>query len=220
MPSSSALITVLSLTSVGAALGFANYRKTPKHFRPIIFYLAYTFLAEIANYLMAKYLRNNMPGYHVGIPIELLILMVFFYRNIDNEKIYRFIPWMTGILILLSLLNTLFLQPFNTMPDNISKVFPMIIIAFTAYLFFEKLETAGKNNIFKDPGFIATIAFLWFNIISFLFFLFYPFFTRHYISTVEISKIHYASNIVFYSILCYAMIVNINSNKHVSKLYK
>lgn len=214
------LIIVLFLTSVGATVGFANYRKTPKNIRPIIFYLAYTFFGEIVNYTMAKYLRNNMPGYHIGIPLELLILMVFFYRNIDNEKIYRYVPWITGILIFLSLINTLFFQPFHTMPDNISRVFPMVIIVFTAYLFFEKLETAGQTNVFNDPAFLAIIAFLWFNIISFLFFLFFPFFMRQHINTVVLSRIHFTSNIVFYSILCYAMIVNFNSKKHVTKLYK
>lgn len=214
------LIIVLFLTSAGAAVGFVNYRKTPKNIRPIIFYLAYTFFGEIVNYLLAKYLRNNMPGYHIGIPMQLLILMVFFYRNIDNEKIYRYIPWITGIFMFLSLLNTLFFQPINTMPDNMSKIFPLIIIVFTAYLFFEKLETAGQENVFKDPAFLATIALLWFNIISFLFFLFFPFFMRQHIATSALSKIHYTSNIVFYSILCYAMIVNLNSKKHVAKFYQ
>lgn len=214
------LVIVLSLTAVGAGIGFANYRSTPKHVRPIIFYLAYIFIGEVANYIMAKYLKNNMPGYHIGIPIELLILMLFFYRNIDNEKIYRFIPGITVILIFSSIINTLFFQPLKTLPDNISTVFPIIIIVFTAYLFFEKLETNGQEDIFKDPAFLATIALLWFNIISFLFFLFYPFLTRQKISTVAISKIHYISNIVFYLILFYAMIVNFNSKKHVTKLYK
>jgi hypothetical protein len=208
----------ISIVAIGFILGVFRYQKADKSIRPVIIYLGLVLFSELVNYWMAKYYRNNMPAFHLLIPIQFLVLGIFFYNNIMDKKIKKSILWTIGGMLLFALVNTIYLQPIKTLPENFMKPITLIYIFWAALLFMQQLDLPAKENIFKNPVFIVTVAVLWFNIISFMFFLLYGFINKYHLPTTYITYIHYFSNLVYYLLLLSAMGFAKLYFKHVRKI--
>lgn len=184
----------------GIIAGIFNYRKKIV-IRPVVLLFAVTFFAEILSYYTGKYYRNNMPVAHIFNPIQLSVWGYFFYKNFSNIKAKKIIKWVTIAMILFSIFNTLFIQPIKTFPDNFIKLETMLLIISGAYLFIQQLELPSGINIFKEPVFVTSVAILWFNLLSFLFFLLLAYMIANKISTVNMRVLHFFSNYVYYVLL-------------------
>ncbi len=194
-------ILYLIIISIGFLAGISFFKKSSGSIRPIIIYLGLVLVLEISSHYMAVIYKNNMPGFHISIPLYFLVIGTFFYNNIVDEKIKKSIPWTVGALLLFAIVNAVFFQPMNSFPDNVSKVTSFFYIVWAALLFIQHLDNSSAENIFKNPVFVATIAIMWFNIISLSFFLLYPFMTKHNLPSTSVYNIHYFSNYVYYLLL-------------------
>ena len=198
--------------------GIIRYKKNNSEMLPVIILLGVTLVAEIISYFMAKVYRNNMPGYHFFNPLQLIIWGFFFYATIEDEKIKKSIPWTLGIVLLFSIINTLFFQPLKTMPDNFMKVATLVNIIWAGLLFMQQLDVPARENIFKNPLFIIALAVMWFNIISSFYFILYGFMVKYKLSSHYVHQIHYFSNLVYYLLFFVAMLLLKPSPNHVRKI--
>jgi hypothetical protein len=208
------LVIILS----GFITGFSHFKSAGKNIRPVIIYLGVILFSELFSFFMAKYYRNNMPVYHIVTPLHFLLLGIFFYRNIIDTRIKIFSRWIIGGFIFFSLINTIFIQNILTFPGNFTNSITLIYIFFSASLFLQQLELPSSENIFKNPVFIIATAILWFNIVSFLFFLLYDFAKTYKLDMSYMNNIHYFSNIVYYLLLLSAMIFSKLNFKHAGKI--
>lgn len=176
-----------------------------RRLRPVVFYLGIILTSELLSFFMAKYYRTNMPVYHLLTPVHFIALGLFFYQNIEHQKIKKAVIILMAATLLFSVVNSSFFQPVDTFPSHVTNLLPLLYIAWAAWLFMQQLELPARENIFKNPVFIVSVAVLWFNIISFLFFLLYDFMAEYKLNLKIISNIHYFSNIVYYLLLCTAM---------------
>ena len=198
--------------------GIIRYKKNNSEMLPVIILLGVTLVAEIISYFMAKVYRNNMPGYHFFNPLQLIIWGFFFYATIEDEKIKKSIPWTLGIVLLFSIINTLFFQPLKTLPDNFMKVATLVNIIWAGLLFMQQLDVPARENIFKNPLFIVALAVMWFNIISSFYFILYGFMVKYKLSSYYVHQIHYFSNLVYYLLFFVAMLLLKPSLNHVRKI--
>jgi hypothetical protein len=170
-----------------------------KKISPAVWLLGCTLLNEICSWLAGKYYRNNMPVYHVSIPVLTGIWALFYYRNITSIRVKNLVVWSYVIFLLLAIINSL-------------------MIAWSAVLMIQMLDAPGSQNLFKEPIFLINIAILWFNLFSFAYFALRNYMIAQHISTTALSQILLIANYVFYSIILLAMIFNFIQNKHESRI--
>ncbi len=194
-------ILYLIIICTGFAVGISFFRKSSSTIRPIIIYLGLVLILEISSHYMAVIYKNNMPGFHISMPLYFIVIGIFFYNNIVDDRVKKSIPWTIAGLVLFAIVNAVFFQPINSFPDNVSKGTTFFYIAWAAFLFIQHLDNTSAENIFKNPVFVAAIAIMWFNIISLSFFLLYPFMTRHNLPSYSVYNIHFFSNYIYYLLL-------------------
>ncbi|RYD78804.1 MAG: hypothetical protein EOP53_10600 [Sphingobacteriales bacterium] len=165
---------------------------------------------------MAKYLRNSVPMEHIYMPVSVILSGWFYYQNIEDERSKMIIKWVTPLMVIFSISNTLFIQDINTYPDNIMKVATLFNLIWGAVLLIQFLDIPASENVFKNPYFLVALGIVWFNIISSLYFFLTAFLTRNKISPHLVSWLHYGSNYIYYIILFVAMIfLRRKNNNHV-----
>ena len=132
---------------------------------------------------------------------------VFFYRNSNNYLFRNTIIFLSGLFICCSILSSFLWQKIHVFPGDIIKFETLILLSWSFFLFVEFLDKPGDENIFINPAFILTVAVIWFNLISFLFFDLFNFFLINKIPTDSIRAVHYFSNYVYYLLLVIAMLL-------------
>lgn len=207
-------IIYLCIITAGFFLGLSFFKKSAHQVRPITIYLGMVLFLEISSHYMAVIYRNNMPGLHISIPLYFLVIGIFFYRNIADERIRQTIPYTIGALLIFAIVNAVLFQPMNTFPGNVSRYTSFVYIVWAALLFIQHLDHSSAENIFKNPVFVAATAILWFNIISLSFFLLYPFMIKYKLPGNDLQSIHYFSNYVYYILLLLAIVFAKNQIKN------
>jgi hypothetical protein len=199
-------IPIISILLTGFVCGLIRYRRKVQ-LRPVIILLGVTLAAELSSYYMAIMYRNNMPVSHFFNPVQMIIWAVFFYSVIEDPRIKKAIVWITTAMLVFAVTNSFFLQPIKTFPDNFLKLETMLFVLWGAALFIQQLDSESDVSIFKDSLFVTSVAVLWFNLISFLFFLLYAYMIKHKLPTVTLRTIHQYSNYVYYLLLLTAILL-------------
>jgi hypothetical protein len=186
------------------ALSYTRYRKL----RSVTLLLTLTFISEITAQFCAVKFRNNMPVYHLFSPLQLLLLGLFFFNNLEHGAARSALPKIIIAAIAFSIINAVFIQGINAYPSYFFNIESLIVILYSSILFIQYLERPSEENIFKNPVFIADIAILWFYIFSFLYFLVYDYFVKMNISRAMLRTIQVFSNYIYYLMLFYAMLTS------------
>ena len=205
-----------AILTMGVVTGLYYYRQK-KNLRPVIILLAITLLAEIIAYFMGKYFRNAMPVAHFFNPVQLGIWAIFFYRVYEESRVKKIVLWLTAGMLIFAVINSVFLQPLKTFPDNFLKLETTLFILWGGYLFMRRLDTPSHISIFKDPLFVIAVAILWFNLLSFSFFLLQAYVGAEQLAFRLIS-IHLISNYIYYLLLSIAIALPQKQLQHEGEL--
>jgi hypothetical protein len=206
MPKTEYLIYLI-IIAVSFLLGLIfSYKK--KQLKWVVILLGITLLSEILTRIFAYKIKNSNPVYHFFTPIQIMLWNMFFLSVLKSKKIKRIISPLSAALIFFSIINSVLLEGLRTFPENILRLESVFLIFCGVCLFIEKLDEPSEQNLFKSPVFIISIAVLWFNLISFIFFESYNFFLRNKIPSQSIRTIHYISNYVYYLIILVAIILS------------
>jgi hypothetical protein len=198
-------VVYVLIVGIAFATGFYRLRRQ-RTIQPIVWLLGITACSEILCKVLALTIQNNIPVYHVYQPVQLTLWAVFFYRNMQSGWRKTVLPlWVA--LFLFSILNTLFIQPVNVFPGNLTKLESVVIMFWSFCLFSEFLDLPGQENIFLKSNFIICVAVMWFNLVSYLFFGLF----NYYVSAPQLLhsvwSIHLFSNYTYYSLLLTAMLL-------------
>lgn len=211
-------MTFFVIVAAAFITGCINYRKIDRKIIPVIIILGYTLVSQTTSYFLAKSVRNNVPLDHIYVPVSLVMWGWFYYQCIDDSKSKMIIKWATPLLIIFSVINTLFIQHINVVPDNIMKLATLFNLIWGSVLLIQLLDLPTGENVFKNPFFLVALALVWFNTISSFYFFLGSFLSRHKIYPSFIFSLHYYSNYVYYLILFTAMVFLKKSNQNVRKI--
>jgi hypothetical protein len=115
----------------------------PPAFRIICYYLFWVCAIQAASFHLWKARTNNLPLLHLYVFIEILLLSLFYCHVLGRHYPRRLFIMITGGVLTLALLNTLFVQHifhFNTYTKAIES------------LLFICLSFAWYNKMILDPG--------------------------------------------------------------------
>ena len=148
------ILLILSLSS-----GLLRYKQIDKASMVIVFLLAVTLISETTSIYIGWKYRNNMPVFHIFSPIELFIVSIYFNRSIEYFKKFNIGIYVGVVGILLSILNTIFIQQIKTLNSYflLYEGFCIIFMALYSYrTMFEDLEM----NVVRNPHFWFSSIFL------------------------------------------------------------
>lgn len=148
------LLLILSLS-----IGLYRLRTLDAALKIIIALLAVTLVSETTAHFMAIYYKNNMRVYHVFNPIELFLMALYFNNTIEAFKKKN-----TGIYIglsgiLLSITNTLFFQPFDTL-NSYFLLFEGFCVITMSLLSYHHIFDDHNSDIVRNPHFWISSIFL------------------------------------------------------------
>lgn len=205
------LLYITWVTFLGSMLGGLSLREE-KGLRGVTCVLLVTFINEQIDSYVAAYYREPYITYHFFNPLQLLCLCWFFYDNYRSEALKKMTVWVVASCILFTMVNSIFFQNIHENPSNFLLLETFVLIILSVILFIEKLDYDYPENIFWNPAFICSLAILSFNIFSFVWFLLIDYFRKHHIDYYKsISRINYFSNILYYGLLLFAVILSIRS---------
>ena len=196
----------LSIIAAAFITGSIYYRKRHPEVLPVIIILGYTLLSQSASFYAAIRFRNNLPVDHVFMWVSTALWGWFYYRNIEGDAFRRLIKIITPILCILFVVNTFFIQGFNSFPGNPMKIVTLFNPVWGAVLLVQKLDLPAGENVFKNPIFVIAIGLVWFNIISSLYFFLWGFLAKYKVDSTIIYTIHIISNYVYYLLFLVSML--------------
>lgn len=191
------------IIAAGFVIGWYRFRRE-KAIQPVVWLLGITFCSEMLCKVLAVTVRNNIPVYHLFLPVQLTLWGIFFHRNMRSGWRRTVLP-VCLLLLVFAVLNTLLMQGWNTFPGNFTRLESIAVLFWSFCLFFEFLDLPARENILLKSTFVICVAAMWFNLVSYLFFELF----NYYVSTPQLLKsvwkIHLFSNYTYYTLLLAAM---------------
>lgn len=185
---------------VSLFIGVIKFRKLSVASKGLTILLIATFISELVSRVLAASIKNSNPAYHFYIPIS-FFLSVFIMFAISNNAKLKVALKITSPLILLMLIgNSLFFQDIYIFNSNAQLISILTLLTFSIFLFLEIIDKDIYPFSIIDSDSIIIIAFLWFNLTSFLFYLLLNYFLRNNISMALLNGIHFVSNLVYYTL--------------------
>lgn len=170
--------------------------------------LLVTFISELTSLTLAHLIKNSSPPYHFLNILQISTWSMFFSFSTENLLTKKIVKYSAVILIIFSLLNSIFFQNIFSMPSNAFLAQNIMLIIWCILLYFEILEWPSQINIYKNSTFWATVALLFFHFLSFAFYLTYNFFLDAKLKISIIQRIHLISNYIFYGLLSFSVLLN------------
>lgn len=149
------VFTYLALLTLSLLIGLRKYKILDTPSRIIVILLLVTLISESLSYVLAVKYSNNMPLYHFFNPIELSIIAIYYNYSIKTFR-KRNIGYIIAIIGTTgSILNSIFLQPIDTLNSYFLLFEGLLIIFMSLYSYIE---------IFRDIDLYAiTNPHFWFS---------------------------------------------------------
>lgn len=160
MDTTTLFFVYMSVILLAISGSFVNFRSRDKASKIIVILLGLTFAAEAAAYIAADKLHANMFVYHIFAPIQLFILGKYFDTAVFKKRKIGLITGIFGVVV--AILNTIFLQPFQTLNSNFLLFEGLAIMAMALYAF-QKFLINDRLDIYKYEHFwfILILVFFW-----------------------------------------------------------
>lgn len=202
----------LIVLTIVAITGMVKYKKLTTPFRLLVALILITIISEVSSRFFAYRIRNSSPPYHFYAPIQLLLYAAIYFRLLKNARTKTFILYGTPVLVIFSMLNSIFLQDLYTFPSNSIITISFMLIVLSLLYFREMLQYPLQISLVRQSTFWFNCAVLVFFCTTFFIYCFYNYFLIYHIKTKLISTINYIMTIAYYSVLTFAMLTDNKSN--------
>ena len=194
---------------LAAIQGVTHLRRLKPEFKLLTVLLAATFVCEAAGRFLAIYIKTSFPAYHVLIPIQFILYPFIYLHFLNSEtRVAGFILISAAALALLSILNSIFIQPLLTFPSNGVLALSLLIIAVVLFTSNRMVMNPSRGKLIKEPLFWFNTGNLVFYTITFLIFGFFSPLRKLGIMMQEWEyTVIWVSNIVLYG--CYWISLNL-----------
>lgn len=129
--------------------------------------LCLAFVQESVSFFYEQKYQNNYPTYHFYTPVELSFICFYFVRSLRLKRPNLTSGIMAGVCVLLSVLNTIYLQPLKHINSNYLLIEGCICISFCLLSFYNILLRDDYAPS-KQVQFWITIAFLFYWSLSYV----------------------------------------------------
>lgn len=203
----------LSLLAVTTFVAILKYRKLSTGFKYLTFLLILTFFIEVMAKILEVKVGSSFSIYHYLI-IGGLVLNFLIYLNLIAIKKVNFMVMLslTILFILLSIVNSIYVQPTNKFPSNgiMLHCIQTVLLSLLSYL--NMLKFPVKTTIYKQPVFWLNTGNLIFYGLTFSIFSFY----NLYYKTAQVGsggyQLIYFTNILLYSFYLIAILLDSRQN--------
>lgn len=189
----------LLLILIGIVAGAVNFKKLTAPFKVLVGFLLVTFTCEVLSRFFAIKIHNSSPVYHFYILLLVFLFSLIYFLQIQQKTIRIFIIITCITFLILSTLNTVFIQNIYIFPSLSIIVASMIIILYSLTFFKYLLD---KKMIFNRQSvmWLNTSVLIYFTIQLFNW-GFYSYLIRKNLNSRIISDVAYLTNIFFYTSL-------------------
>lgn len=203
-------LLILLLSVIASAVSFKKLTAPFKIFGAFLFV---TFISEVFSKVLAFKIHNNSPVYHFYVLLLVLFLSIFYFLQIPQKAVRTFIVITCFSFLILSSLNSIFLQPLYSFPSLSIMVASVIIILYSLTLFIYLLD---KKMVFNRQSI------MWLNTSILIYFTiqlfnwgFYSYLIRNNLNSKIINDVAYFTNILFYSSIA-LLLFTYSKNKNVN----
>ncbi|MFL5810637.1 MAG: hypothetical protein ACJ749_14035 [Flavisolibacter sp.] len=200
-------IELLSVLLAGIIIGAINFKSSKRPFTLLFLLLIATFTTEaMAEYFAHKY-RNNLVVYHLFNPIEYALFALIFYFLIENRRFKTFIFCTIIVYIPLSILNSLYIEPFSRNYINTNAILTesILLVIFSLQVLYEILTSHTYQNIFGSSAFWLSMGVILFFATNIFFWGYYNNFVNNDQGVKIFYRILFLENIVLYSLCALAL---------------
>jgi hypothetical protein len=157
-------------------LCFLFFKSLSKELKLVSYYLFFMMLMSSIGVRMANFGVNNLVTTHLAVLGEFIFLSLF-YKEILKEHIFfkKYFRIYLGVIGVLVILNTLYIEPINTFNTNAKVLVLFIIIMFAALFFFERAKKLMQVDVNEKAVRLINSALLVYYSGSFFVFLMYKF---------------------------------------------
>jgi hypothetical protein len=210
---------ILALNIIVCLAGIVKFRKLTMPFKLFAIWLMIDlFLFYPLGRLCIAVYHNNILWYHVQSMFEYSAYAIIYYYLFINRRVKQIALYSIPILIILSIINGCFFQPFT-------KVFPSYLIApeeilcaiFGILLFKQMLQYPVQLNIIKQSLFWFNTAILFFSTTMFIILSLANYFTTYKRADFMLIAYFWYSVDIILNILFLLAILNDNNNKAIKK---
>ena len=164
----------LFVLSAATIYGLVHFKKLSIPYQILVCYLCITLLSETLSRYLAYKIGNSMPAYHLLIPVQILFYSYFYAQFLSKSKQVRsFIFASGGVVLLLCIANSWFVQGILTMPSNGIMLLAMLVITLTLFQFKQMIVHSTNVKLIKHPLFWFNLGGLVFYCLTFFVFGYY-----------------------------------------------
>lgn len=192
------IIVSLSLPVCAFAAGMFRWRQLSRADKWLCFLMLLAVIQEFIAYMAARILHNNLFTYHVYNPLELLVICFYFNESIDVLKV-RHLGIGIGLFgVLLSLFDTLLLQPVWTFNSFFLMYEGFCIILFCLLAFYRILIKEDESPLRKAHFWITVCLLVYWSCTYTSWGLYTVFQQRNYYVQLA-NMVIFISNLLFYA---------------------
>ena len=153
--------TYWTVLLIAFLISIASFRKLGLPLKFISLLLGYDVLSEMVAHLATVRYHNNMPVYHISVPVTALFTSLYYNYSVPAFRQYH-IGWLVAVgCIVASVLNTALLQPLNTFNSNSLLLIGCSTIGMALFTFC-KIFLAGNLGValWKNVHFLISLVLL------------------------------------------------------------
>lgn len=188
----------LIILLIGVLIGTAKSKTLAVPMRLLTVLLIITFSSEVISRILAYRINNSSPIYHFLLPIQYLLLARIYTILLNKQSIAQFQTISILLLIIFSIINTIFIQTIFVLPTNALVVESVLILIQVCLLFNKILDQANTVPLLKRSDFWFNCGNLFFNSGTFLFWIFHNYFLKQNTLISELYFVLWLLNIIMY----------------------
>ena len=197
------------LLIIVSIIGVVRYKRLTTPFKILSVLIFLTLLLETLSKVCAIKYKNNIPVAHVTGIIEYLFYSLIYYFLFKNKLTRASILVALLIFIVLSVINSIFIQPYySDFPSNMVIPSEIAYTIFSLLLFKQMLLYPLPVNIVKQGIFWFNTAILFFSTTMFFNLGLTNYYIKHHLNDLVIFDFYFGINMIFYLLIGTSMLMD------------
>jgi hypothetical protein len=210
-------VLYLGLLLIVALAGTINLKKLSMPFRLLTLLIGITFLSEVLSRKLAVSIQNSNPVYHFFGFIEYSLLAFLYIKLLSSKIMKKWVLISIPVMIVISMLNTLFFQTFTSFPSYVLIVSYGLLSILSLVLFIQITEYPSSLNILRLEVFWLNTIILFYCSSGFITLAFHNYMNRHHIDDALINTVGFWINIFVYAGMGVTILANARQPATVSE---
>ena len=188
---------------IAMAVGISGYKSFGKGFKILFYFVCFAACTELVMLFVVSVKHiNTMPAAHVYVPIEFIMLILFYANYVEKYIKKKYIYSIIFAFVVFSVLNALYLQKVAEYPNIVRALESIILVLFSILYFHKVLVEAKITKLSKEPMiWVNTIILVYFSS-NFFFHILLPILVLYSVDfAFHTVYFFWTTNIMFYLVL-------------------